>query len=150
MTFVTYHMASYDHMIRVLYDLAGVGYTPMSTLSLHKKWSFTLKIFQQIWANPFSHQFDAFGGHWPNGSGDIMYSSSSGDISSSDFKKGKPSPHHHASNFDGHSSCDNGEIMVAWLVNGWKLFKASHHLPKFSDHCSCGSRDITYLFFQVF
>ena len=37
MTFVTYHMASYDHMIRVLHDLVGVGYTPMSTLSLHKK-----------------------------------------------------------------------------------------------------------------
>ena len=38
-----------------------------------------------------------------------MYSSSSGDIVSSDFKKVTPSSPHYTSNFDGHSSGDNGE-----------------------------------------
>ena len=42
-----------------------------------------------------------------------MYSSRSGDMISNDFKKGTPLPPHYASNFDGHSSCDNGEKIVA-------------------------------------
>ena len=79
-----------------------------------------------------------------------MYSSRSGDMISNDFKIGTPLPPHYASNFDGHSSCDNGEKIVAWLIYRWKLFNASQSLPRFSRHWSSGSADITYVFFHVF